>query len=126
MSEQPTGLEGITRRIKNLRSFNHERQQESKNIATAREALLLFSAQENQEPLSTYSADSESVFELDKQKPGTILRLNADCTPSTSGARVPIYFWFVVGSNDGGNISIYSPSSKAFRHLPPDSNPYAN
>src|ERR1035437_6421591 len=102
MSEQTTELGRITRTLGKLNPYSAERRKRRESEATAKEALLLFSAQEHQEPLATYYADSESEFDLTQQKPGTIFRVQGLSTlpfgetfrpPFTGSTAAITYFW---------------------------------
>ena len=66
--------------------------------AIAREAVLLFANQEQQEPLATYPADSPSIYDLSQAKPGTIIRIEFNTMSFYSG--MPgrdKYAWFTTG-----------------------------
>jgi hypothetical protein len=106
MSEQPTGLEGLIKKLKDLRPHKAEGKQEKTSEEIAREAVLLFANQEHQEPLATYTADSDSIFELDKQKPGTILRIN-ERLDIFSEPGSDVYSWYVLGSDTNGQADIF-------------------
>lgn len=107
MSENPSGLDRIAKRLKNLKPHNKEgKKANSESEAIARESVQLFAASENQEPLATYYADSPSTFNLLDQKPGTIFRVEGE-EVKYLGVTAYVYSWFVVGNNDGQKVNLY-------------------
>ncbi len=112
MSEQQGGLDAIKNRLKNLRPHRTETQQDKSEVI-AREAVLLFANQEHQEPLATYYADSQSIFDLEQIKPGSILRVERNLFHREEYPEEPdtmAYQWFVSGLNDKRDTIIFEVS----------------
>lgn len=109
MSEHSGRLDFLKSKLK-LPQAEQKQDEESEKIA--KEAVLLFANQKHQEPLATYPADSDSVFELDKQTPGTIFRIAEVSPPGYSNSGTFLYDFFVIGNinKDNANIYLISPS----------------
>jgi hypothetical protein len=108
MSEQTGGFDRLKKTIGRLISYSEQRGKERESRAIAREAVLLFANQEQQEPLATYPADSPSIYDLSQAKPGTIIRIEFNTMSFYSG--MPgrdKYAWFTTGGNKDGKASVY-------------------
>jgi hypothetical protein len=103
MSEQSGGLDFIKRKLPHFGHRNSEKRRDEESEQIAREAIIFFANQEHQEPLATYPIDSESIFDINKQKPGAVIRL------SWTGFEARQNFaWFVIGENNENGNDIYS------------------
>lgn len=87
----------------NIFGKNKERKAKNASLKAAKESVLLFVSSEKQVPLSTFYADSPSVFDLKILRQGSIFRVEGRTTNLNS----PIYHWFVSGGQDGTQSYIY-------------------
>lgn len=107
MTERKNGIDRIRKAISKLNPLSEQQRLEHESEEIAREAVLLFANQETQEPLATYSADSDSVFELDKQKPGTIIRVTEQAPRQYVNAGKLYFTFFVIGNYNEELVNIF-------------------
>lgn len=100
--EDSGGIDKLFRRFK--RPGKEGRRDSFKN--EAKKQILLFSNSENQEPLATYEARPNAVFDMTKHKPGTILRVKGS-------GKTTFYHWYVVGKpKDTVRTQLYEVSHR--------------